>query len=67
MAEDDDGGDDGEEDEGGKPGPQHPTPAHMLPMHQHQSTQGHHVPTERMKKLKKFGERMSTWCFHHTA
>ena len=46
MAEDDDGGDDGEEDEGGEPGPENAPPAHVLPVHQHQGTQGHHVPAE---------------------
>ena len=46
MAEDDDGGDDGEEDEGGEPGPENSPPAHVLPVHQHQGTQGHHVPAE---------------------
>ena len=51
MAEEDDGGDDAEEDEGGKPGPENGPPAHMLSVHQHQSTQGHHVPAEDEKDL----------------
>ena len=62
IAEDDDGDHDAKEHERRKPGPEDVNsdvdnffmnekpeksqPAHMLPVHQHQGTQGHHVPAE---------------------
>ena len=71
MAEDDDGGQDGEEDEGGKPGPENSPPAHMLSVHQHQGTQGHHVPAEEDQQVNMIlfssSKSYSTWCCHRTA